>query len=140
MIASYSNPKIVYAIDKNKFAIDFLKQNIKKNNVLDKVEALNIDSKDIHKNISCKADRIIMNLPFSAYNFFKYALKIANKICVIHYYDILSDDKIQNRIKDLKKIAINSGFVLSNLDVRKIKTYAPREYYIGIDIIARKTF
>jgi len=142
MIAKYANPKIIYAVDKNKDAIEYAKANIKKNNVLDKIEVIHADAEKIHIILDqkdVKADRIIMNLPFSAHLFFKYALKIVADTSIIHYYDILREDKIQERIEELKIIAKNNRISLTNLDIRKIKTYAPREFYIGIDITAEKT-
>ena len=51
------------------------------------------------------ADRIIMNLPFSAHDFFTYALDIISENCVIHYYTITEDEEIEKTIKNLKKIA-----------------------------------
>lgn len=141
MIAKYAQPKIVYALDKNKDAIKYAQQNIKINNVLDKIKVIHADAKNVHNIFfkkGVKADRIIMNLPFSAYLFFKYALEIMADTCIIHYYDILSEDKITERIKDLKKIAEKNKISLTNFNVRKIKTYAPREFYIGIDITAKK--
>ncbi len=138
MIAKYSNPKIVYALDKNPYAIKYAKINIKNNKILDKIKVIYTDAKNSDKIIKEKANRIIMNLPFSAYKFFKYALKIAKNRCIIHYYDILKEDEIEKRIEFLKKVALKNGFVLEKLDVHKIKTYAPREFYIGIDITAKK--
>jgi len=142
MIVKYANPKIIYAVDKNKDAIKYAKANIKKNNVLDKIEIIHADAEKIHIFLDrkdVKADRIIMNLPFSAHLFFKYALKIVADTCIIHYYDILKEDKIQERIEELKTIAENNKISLTDLHIRKIKTYAPREFYIGIDITAEKT-
>ena len=138
MIAKYAHPKIIYAIDKNDDAVVFAKQNIKRNNVLDKIEFIHADAKKIHKILKEKADRIIMNLPFSAHMFFKDTLKITRKNSIIHYYDILEENKIQERINELKKIAEENKTILTNLNVRKIKTYAPGEFYIGIDITAKK--
>ena len=138
MIAKYADPKIIYAIDKNEEAVKCAKQNIKRNNVLDKIEVINVDAKEVPNIIQKKADRIIMNLPFSAHLFFTYALKTAKDYTTIHYYDILKEDKIQERIDKLKKIAEEDGYTLTNFDMRKIKTYAPREFYIGIDITAKK--
>lgn len=138
MIAKYSNPKIVYALDKNHYAIKFAKDNIKKNKVLEKIQLIEADAKNSYKVIKEKADRIIMNLPFSAYKFFKYALDISNNKCVIHYYDILKEDEIDKKIEFLKNVAIKKGFILERFDVHKIKNYAPREFYIGIDITAKK--
>lgn len=141
MIAKYSDPRIVYAIDKNKDAVDFAKLNIKINNVLDKIEIIHADAKKASYFLDkkgAKADRIIMNLPLSSYLFFEQALKIAANKCVIHYYDILEEKKIESRITHLKKIAKENGYILEKISIKKIKTYAPREFYIRIDITARK--
>ena len=138
MIAKYADPKIIYAIDKNSEAIKYAKENIKKNNVLDKVEIIHADAKKVHKILKEKADRIIMNLPFSAHMFLKNTLTITKKISIIHYYDILKEEEIQERINELKRIGKENKTKLTNLNVRKIKTYAPREFYIGIDITATK--
>jgi len=138
MIAKYSNPKIIYAFDKNPIAIKFAKINVKNNKVLDKIQVIKADAKNSYIIIKEKVDRIIMNLPFSAYKFFKYALNIGNNKCIIHYYDILKEDEIDKRIEFLKKISFKKGFVLERFDIHKIKTYSPREFYIGIDITAKK--
>ena len=141
MIAKYASPKIVYAIDKNKDAVTYARQNINYNKVVDKVEVYNEDAKNIDKILqkkNVKADRIIMNLPFSAYLFFPYALKIASSKCTIHYYDIIRENGISTMINKLESKGRENGTVLTTLEVRKIKTYAPREFYIGIDITAKK--
>ncbi len=141
MIAKHADPKIIYAIDKNKHAVKYAKQNIKLNNVLDKIEVINADAADISQVLlerNVKADRIIMNLPFSAYKYFQNALDIIAKTCIIHYYDILNEEEIPERIENLKKIAEKKHISLETLKVKKIKTYAPREFYIGIDITAKK--
>jgi len=138
MIAKFADPKIIYAIDKNNDAVRYARENIKKNNVLDKVEIINADAKDISSILEKRADRIIMNLPFSSHIFFKQALKITKENTIIHYYNILKEDDIPKRTNDLKKIAEENNTTLTKFNVRKIKTYAPREFYIGIDITAKK--
>ena len=141
IIAKYANPKRIYTIDKNEYAVKYAKENIKKNKVLDKIELIQADAiniKHILKNEGVKADRIIMNLPFSSYQFFPYALKIIANTCIIHYYDILKEEKIKERVDELKIIAEKNGITLIKLDIKKIKTYAPHEFYIGIDITAKK--
>ena len=141
MIAKYANPKIIYSVDKNKYAVKYGEENIKKNNFLDKIEVIHSDAKNISKLFGkkgIKADRIIMNLPFSAHLFFKNALELIKSSCVIHYYDILKDENMQKRIIKLKKIAKELDISLTKINIKKIKTYAPREFYIGIDIKAKK--
>ena len=141
MIGRYSEPKIIYAIDKNKDAIKLAKLNVKLNNLLDKIEVICEDAgkiKNLFNKNGIKADRIIMNLPFSGYLFFKNALEIAANNCIIHYYDILNRLEIDNRVKYLQKISNESGYNIYFNQIKKIKTYSPRVFYIGIDIIARK--
>ncbi|MCJ7697556.1 MAG: class I SAM-dependent methyltransferase family protein [Thermoplasmata archaeon] len=138
MIARYAKPRIVYAIDKNKEAAILAQQNVKQNHVLDTVEIIHADANDVEKVVPKKADRIIMNLPFSAYRFFSLALSIAAKTCIVHYYDIIKEEDIEARIDALKKIAAEHNYILTDLSIRKIKSYAPREFYIGIDITATK--
>jgi tRNA G37 N-methylase Trm5 len=60
---------------------------------LDKVEIICGDAHDVVRRL-CKeyitADRVIMNLPFSAHQFFSDALSIIIDRGIIHYYDILN--------------------------------------------------
>ena len=141
MIAKYASPKIVYAFDKNKNAIEFAKENIKLNNVVDKIEVFNIDSKNIEeilKKKTSEVDRIIMNLPFSAHKYLPYALQLISDNCIIHYYDMIKEKNLEIRIEQLKNIGNNHDISFVDHKVRKIKTYSPREFYIAIDITAMK--
>jgi tRNA (guanine37-N1)-methyltransferase len=138
MIARNAQPKRVFAIDKNKEAVALAQKNVKQNHVLETVEVIHADARDVKKVISDKADRIIMNLPFSAHRFFSTALSIATNVCIVHYYDIIQEEDINGRIAALKKIAAKQHYRLSDVVVHKIKSYAPREFYIGLDITATK--
>jgi tRNA (guanine37-N1)-methyltransferase len=138
MIARYAKPKIVYAIDKNREAVNLALENVKQNHVLDTIEVIHGDAKDVIQIVPQKADRIIMNLPFSASQFFPAALGIAAETCIVHYYDIIREEEIPLRIESLTKVAAKQGFRLTTSSIHKIKTYAPREFYIGIDITATK--
>ena len=141
MIAKYSKPEIIFAVDKNKSAIELAKKNIRLNKVYENIKLICGDSKNIKNLINPKrADRIIMNLPFSSYSFFEYALGLVKDVTIIHYYDILVEENIDNRAIELKKMANSMGLKLSNFKINKIKSYSPREFYIGIDITAKKKF
>ena len=142
IISKHANPKIIYAIEKNKDAVEYAKENIKINRVLDKVEIIHADAKDIHnilkeKNVS-SVNRIIMNLPFSAYLFFEEALKVIKDDGKIHLFDFLKDEAIEERKKYLKEIAEKHDIFLKDLFCEKIKSYSPREFYIRIDITVKK--
>jgi len=141
MIAKNANPEIVFGIDKNKDAIDLAKKNITINRVLDKVEIINDDAKNattILEKYKAKADRIIMNLPFSSFNFFETALEIIGNNATIHYYDIQHEDKIKDRIDELIKTSNKKDVEITNYKINKIKSYSPHEFYIGIDITAKR--
>lgn len=140
-IAKTSNPKKIYSLDKNKEASKYATKNIKINKVLDKVEVHNKDSMYFYKNLenrSEKANRIIMNLPFSSYKFFKNALKMIDNRCIIHYYEIIEEKKINNRVNQLKQIAKKENVTIEKVKINKVKTYSPREFYICFDITAKR--
>ena len=138
VIARFAHPKVIYAVDKNPEAITLAKQNVKQNHLLQTIEVIHADAKDAEKRIPVKADRVIMNLPFSAHKFFAVALSIAAPTCKVHYYDIIQEEEIEGRIFSLKKIAHTQGYLLADVQVHRIKSYAPREFYIGLDITATK--
>ena len=50
----------------------------------------------------------------------------------------MDESEIEKRIKNLKLIAKKCDFDLVKLDINKIKSYSPREFYIGIDITAKR--
>jgi tRNA (guanine37-N1)-methyltransferase len=141
MIARYAHPKKIYAVDKNKDAVLLASENIRCNNVVDMVEAICTDAEELPSFLGKKgekADRIIMNLPFSAWSFFPVALQIASDPCIVHYYDILPEETIENRLAELCDMARHNKMKARCSSVRKIKSYAPREFYIGVDITVEK--
>jgi tRNA (guanine37-N1)-methyltransferase len=141
MIAKYAEPKIIYAFDKNKYAIEFAKKNVKLNNVIDKIDVILADSKNVKKILDekeLKINRIIMNLPFLAHKYLPYALQLISDKCLIHYYDIIEEKQLKERLKELGKIGNKHRISFIKHNIRKIKTYSPREFYIGIDITAKK--
>jgi len=138
IIAKHANPKIIYAIDINKDAVELAKRNIKRNKLLHKIEVIHGDSSEVVRYLARKgvrADRIIMNLPFGAKEFLPDALTISKGGTILHYYSVLKDDQIKNHVEHLRKIAGNR---IEILKVNKIKTYAPREFYICFDISVSK--
>ncbi len=138
LIAKYAHPKIVYAIDKNPAAVEYALQNVRINQVADRVEVILGDARDAHRLIREKGDRIIMNLPFAAHEFFSSALSVAADRCVLHYYDILREDEVEARWQQLVATADAAGFSVEKEPVRRIKSYSAREFYIGIDITATR--
>lgn len=141
MIATYAHPKRIIAIDKNPVAISLAHKNIAKNKLLDKIDAFELDAQDapdLIDKLDLKADRIIMNLPFDSFHFLPIAFSIMEKTATIHFYEILKEEMIQDRIDSITKLGEQYKILIIEANVRKIKTYAPHEFYIGIDITAKK--
>jgi len=153
-IAKRAPQSHVTAIDVNPDAIRYLIENIELNG-LRNVEAIEGDVKEICVKFRNKADRIIMNLPKSAYLFLREALCMLNpRGGIIHFYDLESSysDATGEETKshEIEIAAINKAkaklaakvkeagdeFHFRSLeirDARKVKPYAPYAYIIGID-------
>ena len=141
IISRFSKPKHIIAVDKNKTAIKLARKNIVLNKISTTVELYHEDACNIPELIRQKnvfPDRIIMNLPFHAHAFFPTALQCIEKKAVIHFYTIGSEDSINKLLDELKIVGKNNGFYCSIGKKRTIKSYSPHEFYMGIDITAKK--
>jgi len=142
VIAKFAKPKKIFAIDKNRIAIDYAMKNIIHNKQEELISLYCDDAKNapiIMKKQEVLADRIIMNLPFSSMNYFSYALQCLKKDGIIHLYMICHEEQIEQHVQSLHNIAKIQQLKLIIQQVRKIKTYAPHEFYIGIDITSEKS-
>jgi len=141
MISKFANPGRIVAIDKNEYACDLANRNIRLNNVLDKIEVFNYDASDIDlvfRNKNIVFDRVIMNLPFKSIDFLNIAFSIVKKNCVIHLYVIEDKNQVSSLVKKIDKIAFDKQLKIVDIKPNLIKSYSPREFYISIDITARK--
>ncbi len=119
----------VYAIDINPWAVYYLRENIKLNNVENKVIPILADC--LRVNIK-GADRIIMNLPKESHLYLKKALKYLNKTGFIHLYTIYENiEEILSNLKEKAEIKI--------LNKRRVKEYAPRKYIYVFDLFVEKS-
>ena len=140
LINKISKPRLIYGIDKNKKAIEFAKKNIQINGMYNKIIVTNKDA-NLVKEVLPKEitiNRIIMNLPFSSKDFLKNAFSLIKDECFIHFYEILSKEKISIRVEELKEICKKNGIIAKKIKVNKIKSYTPREFYICFDIRAKR--
>jgi len=130
LIAKYSMPQKVYAIDKNPDAVRYAKENIKLNNVEKIVEVIEGDASNVIKNLP-HADHIIMNLPHRSYEFLPYALERGK---IIHYYEIMERGMEKERIKRIKEMAEKYGYKIRIDDFRVIGSYSPSKIKAGMEI------
>ena len=130
-IGKLSPVKKVYAVEKNKMAYKFLKENIRLNKVRNNRPILG-DCRRVKNKI--KADRIIMGYLPNTQQYLPYAFKYLKKRGVIHYHNIYKEEELWKKpLEELENAAKKKGFKLVSVFNRKIKSYAPRIYHVVID-------
>ncbi len=123
----------VHGIDINPVAVKLLEKNAVRNGVSHLVEAHLGDARDIAPRID--ADRVIMNLPHSSFEFLRYALESIRGQGVIHYYEILSSDEIEHRARSLVDDIYKFGYKAEVEEQRVVRTYSASEVHTVYDIM-----
>jgi tRNA (guanine37-N1)-methyltransferase len=132
MIAKHRRPKRIYAIDINPDAVEHLLSNIKRNKVQG-IDPICGDAGEIVPGLD-KPDRIIMNLPHSAYDYLEIALSALNSGGIIHYYEILSEEEKESRIS---KIMQNAESIEKNIEIqseREVHTYSAKAKLYSLEL------
>lgn len=132
MIAKHAQPAIVYAMDLNHDAVQHMIENVQLNKVTT-VVPLEGDAVELLSGIAC-ADRIIMNLPHSAREYFADALVKLNMGGTIHLYVICERDDIDQIALDLAVEARGMGMRIGLDRIDELKTYSPSMSVFALDI------
>ena len=122
------------ACDLNPVAVEYCRENARRNGVADRVTAINDDVREMAQAYAGWADRLVMNLPHSAGEFLDTAVELAGETCVIHYYDIQHEDDpfgpgtraIRDAAEPAYDVAVETG--------RIVRSYAPHEDNICLDV------
>lgn len=141
IIAKHSRAEIVYSIDKNQSAFEYMRDNIRINKVGDRVVAILGDARDvIAKRLAGKANRVLMPLPELSHEFFDAALAALKPSGgVVHFYDFGHEPDVFGPSLDFtRSSAANEGFDIKLLEARKIRSYATRCYHVVLDLELRK--
>jgi len=134
-MAVMSKPRVIYSIEKNPVAYDYLLRNIELNKINcikpilgdSKIEALKLE----------KADRVIMGYLPEPFEFLGTAFKIIKERAWIHYEGISREDtsEIEKRFKDK---AVENGFKTKIDSVTFVKKYKPRNWHVVINALCYK--
>lgn len=134
MIAKKDPSIRVIAIDKNPDAVIFLRQNIRLNSVSN-IEAIEGDANIEALRFKGQADHVIMNLPHNACDFLDAAITLCAPGAIIHFYDISSDDDLFHSSQCLiDEAASRAGRKLGNIDTRVVRSYAPHQHNVCIEV------
>jgi len=126
--------KKVIAFELNPAAFRYLKRNIGLNK-LHNIKACLGDAKDLAPRFAGAADRVIMNLPHSAFNFLGEALTILSSSGgFVHYYDVKPENEFPETIERVNEFVKNHDRTVETIHLKKVRSYAPRQYHIAIDL------
>ena len=124
----------VVACDLNERAIEFLRENAERNGVADRITAIAGDVRELGAEYTGTADRLVMNLPHSADAFLDTAVTLAGEECVIHFYDIQHEDDPFGPGTRAIRSAAGGEYDVSVETERVVKSYAPHEYNLCLDV------
>ncbi len=124
----------VIAVDVNERAIEYLRENARRNDVAERVTAIEGDVREVAGDYAGWADRIVMNLPHSAGEFLDAAVALAGEECVLHYYDIQGDDDPFGPGKRAIRAAAGEAYDVEVLTERVVRSYAPHELNVCLDV------
>lgn len=125
-------------VDVNPAAIDYLEENAARNDVADRLVAINDDVRAIAPEYAGWANRIVMNLPHTADAFLDVAATIADDRATLHYYDIQSDEAPFAPGETAIRDAFEPAYAVSIRDRRVVRSYAPHEVNVCLDVAVRR--
>ena len=140
LIAKTQSQSKVYSIDINPTAVEYMEENVKINQVCDRVISILGDSKEIiQTQLQSVADRVLMPLPEKALEYLPYALLALKKTGgYIHYYDFQHAPGKENPAEKTKlKVAQKlDGMGVSYVFVnsRVMRPTGPNWYQTVLDI------
>jgi len=137
IIARHSQAAVIYSIDINPAAFEYMQTNIRINKVADRVVPILGDAREVvEKRLAGKADRVLMPLPELSHDFFGVALSALKPTGgIVHFYDYGEEPGIYGPSLDfVRSNAAAQGLEIKLLAARKIRSYAVRCYHIVLDL------
>jgi len=120
-------------VDLNPDAIEYLRENARRNGVADRVTAVNDDVREVAAEYADWADRLVMNLPHSADEFLESAVTLAGDDCTLHYYDIQHEDDPFGPGERAIRAAAEPEYEITVETRHTVRSYAPHELNVCLD-------
>jgi len=132
LIARIQPSARVVAIEINPDAYRYLLDNLKLNNVEDRVTPMLGDARKILENVREEFDRIIMDLPYRSLEFLDVGLRACRRGGIIHLY------AVSGSLEDLSRLVENRAAELGHMvEVeagREVMEVAPRRSIFALDL------
>lgn len=132
MISKRREPSVVYAVDSNPAAFELLEENVRRNRA-DRVRPMLADARQVLNTIG-KVDRLILDLPQSAPEFYLGALQALNPGGTLHYYEILETAGLGEREEWLRGGAEWAKLTIDTIEIREVRAYSPTQKHMAFDI------
>ena len=139
-MAKLAKPKIIYSIELNPVAFQYLNENLKLNKITN-VKTINGNSNvEVPKLIDqgIRADRVMMGYLPEPKEFLEQAVKIVKDSGMIHYECVVNEKEHDKSVKEielrLRTVAekLNKGIKI--LKINKVKDYAPHLSHCTFDV------
>ena len=128
----------VVACDLNPRAIEYLRENARRNKVEERITAREGDVREVAAEYGNWADRVVMNLPHTASDFLDTAVSLAGEECTLHVYDIQHEDDPFGPATRALETAAGEGYEVTVETERVVRSYAPHEVNVCLDARLRR--
>ena len=129
--------KHVYSCEWNDNAIKALKFNLENNNVSKKCTIIEGDNRLTTKELTDKADRVLLGLLPTSEGSYQVALScLKPKGGVLHIHGLSPSNDYQRFVTETckKLLDINAKYKITDIQINKIKSYAPHWDHLVLDI------
>ena len=121
-------------VDINPVAVDYLRENARRNGVTDRITAREGDVRKVATEYDGWASRVVMNLPHSADEFLDTAVELAGDDCVLHHYDIQHDSDPFGPGERAIREAAEPAYDVTVETRQEVRSYAPHELNVCLDV------
>ena len=132
LIAKRRRPKVVHASDGNPVAVELLRANVAANRA-DRVDVREGDARRILRAVS-PVDRVILDLPHSAFDFLADAFVAIGATGTVHAYRILDLAEEGEASERIRAAAVRSGFRVASVLIHRVRAYSPTQHHVAFDV------
>ena len=134
-IAKYAHVKRVYASEVNPQSYGYLRQNVEKNGLGERVESYRFDCRELPHNLL--ADYIIMG-HFGCRSYLSSALLHSRKNTIINMHLLVPTEHMEDHWLEIAESARELGYLVDFVDQHIVKSYSPHLWHVSLDLrIAR---
>ncbi len=132
LIATRRRPNVVHASDANPVAVGLLRANVAANRA-SLVATHEGDARQVLRQVA-PVDRIILDLPHTAFDFLEDAFRAIRDRGEVHVYRILERAEEAEAAERIRAIARRSGHLARDVRVHRVRAYSPTQHHVGFDV------